>query len=54
MNGPTLVMIVEVIEGCFPEALASRHVPADRIGESPKDSFIMQRLTRCRQDHFLN
>ena len=54
MNSPALVMIVEVIECNFTEALASRHVPANRVREGPKDSVIMKCLSRRRQDHFLN
>ena len=54
MNSSALVMSVEMIEGNLTEALASRHVPADRIGEGPEDSVIMQRLSRRCQDHFLN
>ena len=54
MDGPALVMIVEMIECHFPEALAAGHVPADRIGESSESSLLMEGFARGGKNQFLN
>ena len=54
MNGPALMVIFEMIECHFTEALASGHVPADRIGERSECSPLMKGFARGVKNQFLN